>query len=315
MPILVMIALLLVVTILLCVADALLVSYGECKINVTKDDETCQLTVQGGNYLHVDLNENDISVSSSCGGKATCGYCKVRVLDGGGPILPTEELFMSRQEQKEGMRLACQVKVKNDIDIMIPDFLETVRGMVKNGTFDSKLKWRVKIAEQVPEMIKKGKLDLQVSDDETTLNAMIEEYRDPGGSIVPVLQEANVRYNHLPESFLRFVADNSDVPLSALFRLASFYNTFSLTPTGKYVITICTGTACHVKGAGRLVSMLEDELGIQKETTTPDMLFTLKTVRCIGCCGLAPVIKVGEDIKGAMNAAKTMKMVEEYKTS
>ena len=293
------------------VADRLLVSYGECRITVTHEDETREICVEGGSYLHTTLTDNGIPISSSCGGKATCGYCKVRVLSGGGPMLPTEEIFTSRQERAEGMRLACQVKVKDDIAIAIPDFLTTVRTMVENGTFDSKIRWTVKIDERTPEPVSKRELALKLSDDEdTSLCAIIEEHRDAGGSLVPVLQEVNRSYNYLPEYLLRHVSQRTDVPVSALFRLASFYNAFSLTPRGKYVITVCTGTACHVKGAGRIVEMLEEDLGIEKEGTTEDLLFTLKTVRCIGCCGLAPVLLAGEDIHGKVGRKKTLRLVE-----
>jgi NADH:ubiquinone oxidoreductase subunit E/ferredoxin len=281
---------------------------------VTEDGETREFSVKGGDYLHTCLSENGVKVSSSCGGKATCGYCKVRVLDGGGPILPTEEIFMSRQEKREGMRLACQVKVKEDLSLEIPDFLTTVRNMVKHHTFDTKITWRVKVDGNVPESPPGGKKKLAVkltSEDEHEICGIIEEYRDPSGSVVPIMQQINKKYNYLPEDFLRFVSDHEDVPLSILFRLASFYNAFSLEPRGKYTLTVCTGTACHVKGAGRLVEMLEDELGIRREETTQDQLFTLKTVRCVGCCGLAPVVVVGDQVHGAMNAKKTMKVVEE----
>ncbi len=310
-PVLIMDAILLVVTVLLAVAEKLLVSYGTCIATVTHDDEVREIEMEGGGYLHVALTENGIPVSSSCGGKATCGYCKVKVLEGGGPILPTEEIFMSRQEQLEGMRLACQVKIKSDITVEIPDFLTTVRGMVANGTFDDKLKWKVSIDGQAPQALDKDKLALQVSDDEShSLCAIIEEAAEPGGSILPVLQQMNKTFNYLPENYMRFVSEKTQVPLSSMFRLASFYNAFSLTPRGKYVMTVCTGTACHVKGAGRIVEMLEEELGIKQGGTTEDMLFTLKTVRCIGCCGLAPVLLVGADVHGKIGRKKTLKLVE-----
>ncbi len=184
-PVLVMNGILLTVAVLLAVADRLLVTYGECRIRVRHEDEERDFKVKGGGYLHSSLMENGIDISSSCGGKATCGYCKIKVLSGGGEILPTEEIFMSRKEKREGMRLACQVKIRNDLEIEIPDFLTTVRGMVENGTFDSKMRWRVKIDGRTPEAVNKRKLMLSISkDDRTTLDMMIEEHRDPGGSIV-----------------------------------------------------------------------------------------------------------------------------------
>ena len=124
-PVLIISAILLVITILLVIAEKFLVSYGECKITVRKDDEVQEFTVEGGSFLLTDLTSHNIDITSSCGGKATCGYCKVQVLNGGGSILPTEEIFMDRQEKNSGMRLACQVKVKEDMEILIPDYLTT----------------------------------------------------------------------------------------------------------------------------------------------------------------------------------------------
>ena len=144
-PILVMNGILVALTILLLIADKFLVSYGECKITVKHGDDKQEFTIQGGNSLLSALIENKFDISSSCAGRGTCGYCKVRVEQGGGPILPTEEIFMSRREQKDNMRLACQVKVKNDIDIVIPDYLVIVREMVINKKFNPEQKWLVTI--------------------------------------------------------------------------------------------------------------------------------------------------------------------------
>jgi Na+-transporting NADH:ubiquinone oxidoreductase subunit F len=145
MPILAMNLILLVITVLIIVADRLLVSYGKCKIKVTQGEQAREFEVQGGSPLLGLLTENGVSISSSCGGRGTCGYCKVRVLAGGGQILPTEELFMSRQEKAEGMRLACQVKVKNDLAIVIPDYLTVVRQMAVTKKFDPNKRWKVTI--------------------------------------------------------------------------------------------------------------------------------------------------------------------------
>ena len=101
--------------------------------------------MEGGSNLLTYLIDNGIEISSSCGGKGSCGYCKVRVVEGGGQILPTEEIYMSRQEKAEGMRLACQVKVKNDVVIAVPDFLTIIRQMAANKKFDTKKRWLVKI--------------------------------------------------------------------------------------------------------------------------------------------------------------------------
>ena len=145
-PILIMNVILLIITIILAIADKLLVSYGTCKITVDKEGEgSDNFTVEGGDTLLTYLTDKGIEINSSCGGKGSCGYCKCMVKEGGGMILPTEELFMSRQEKADGMRLACQVKVKEDMSILIPNFLTVIRQMVVNKKFDPNKRWLVKI--------------------------------------------------------------------------------------------------------------------------------------------------------------------------
>jgi len=129
---------------------------------------------------------------------------------------------------------------------------------------------------------------------------------------VPVLQEINATYNYLPENVLRYISEELVIPLSSIYRLATFYNAFSLKPRGRHVITVCLGTTCHVKGAPRIVDALERELGIKVGETTEDMNFTLETVNCVGCCGLAPVMTVGEDLYGKVTTAKVPGLIEQY---
>jgi NADH:ubiquinone oxidoreductase subunit E len=99
-----------------------------------------------------------------------------------------------------------------------------------------------------------------------------------------------------------------------VFRIATFYNAFSLEPRGKYQITICTGTACHVKGASDIVAAFEQELGVKSGETTEDMMFTLDAVRCIGCCGLAPVLTINEEVHGLMTTKKVPELMDKYRS-
>lgn len=145
LPLLVMNLILLTITVLLIIADRLLVNYGTCRLTVEKDGEENVIEVEGGQPLLSYLIESGYEINSSCGGRGTCGYCKVRVPEGGGEILPTEEIFMSRAEKTNHMRLACQCKVKNDIKIVIPNFLEIVREMVLHKKFDAKKRWLVTV--------------------------------------------------------------------------------------------------------------------------------------------------------------------------
>ncbi len=160
----------------------------------------------------------------------------------------------------------------------------------------------------------KDKIKISAKDMEI-MNKIIEEYKDSEGGLVPVLQRANDAYNYLPEPILKYTAEKLNIPLSVVCRVATFYNAFSFEPRGKHIITVCLGTACHVKGAGRVIQALEDRLEIKKGETTKDKLFTLEAVRCIGCCGLAPVLKVGEEIHGLMSKAKVPELVEMYKSA
>jgi len=145
MAVLIMNIILLVITVILAIADRLLVNYGTCTITVDEEGRKESFQVEGGDNLLTYLTDKGIEINSSCGGKGSCGYCKCVVKSGGGMILPTEELFMNRQEKEEGMRLACQVKVKEDMEIHIPDFLTVIRQMILGKKFDPNKRWLVKI--------------------------------------------------------------------------------------------------------------------------------------------------------------------------
>jgi len=160
----------------------------------------------------------------------------------------------------------------------------------------------------------KDKINISVKDLEI-MNRIIKEYKDTEGPLVPILQKANDTYNYLPEPVLRYTAEKLNMPLSVVCRIATFYNAFSLEPRGKHIITVCLGTACHVKGAGKVVAALESELGIKSGESTKDMLYTLETVRCFGCCGLAPVLRVGEEIHGHMSKTKVPELLGMYKNA
>jgi len=311
-PVAIIVAILLVITVLLSIADRLLVSYGECRIKVKKEEEEREFVVQGGQTLLSALIDNGMQIPAACGGRGTCGYCKVNVKSGGGQILPTEEIFIDKEEEAQGARLACQVKVKEDVELFVPDLLSTVKSMVRAETFDTRLKWQF-MRDDMPSEVPAGRAPKLDRRSKRVTHGIVENSRDVEGAIMPVLHEVNKSFNYLPEPVLRRLSDELDVPLSTVFQIATFYNAFSLKPRGKYVITICTGTACHVKGAADILAAFEQELGIQAGETTEDKFFSLEAVRCIGCCGLAPVLTVNEDVHGLMTRKKVPELLEQYK--
>ena len=135
---------------------------------------------------------------------------------------------------------------------------------------------------------------------EAQLFEIIEKRKNEPGAIMPVLQEAQNVYGYLPIDVQQMVADGLGVPLSEVFGVATFYSQFSLTPKGKYNISVCLGTACYVKGSGKILEELSKELGIEAEECTEDGKFSLTACRCIGACGLAPVITINDDVYGRL---------------
>lgn len=309
-PILIMNTILVVIAILLVIGEKFLVTYGECKIIVSQEGQKREILVLGGDSLLAGLTENKINISSSCGGKAICGYCKIRVLSGGGPILPTEEVFMSREEKLTSMRLACQVKVRNDIEIYIPDFLTIVKEIVKNHSYNPSLRWSFGVYDRftTPEKVK-IKLDKK---DKMKMDAMIEGYKDIQGALIPVLQKVNSTFNHLPEPILKYISEKLNIPLSTVYWASTFYNVFSLIPKGKNIVRVCLGTSCYVKGGKRILQTVEKKLGIKVGQNTKELKFSLETVNCLGCCGQSPVMSINDEIYGHLRQDMVYEILKRY---
>jgi NADH:ubiquinone oxidoreductase subunit E len=143
------------------------------------------------------------------------------------------------------------------------------------------------------------------------VDTILDKYTDQAGMVIGVLQDVQDEFNYLPKDALTYFSRKSEIPLSRLYGVARFYNTFSLKPRGKYIIRVCLGTACHLKGGGRIADALVHELGIEPGETTEDRLFTLERVNCLGTCALAPVVTINNKYHGKMTVAKMMKIVEE----
>lgn len=135
---------------------------------------------------------------------------------------------------------------------------------------------------------------------EAELKAWLEEHKTMPGAALPALQKAQEIYGYLPIEVQQMVAEALNVPLAEVYGISTFYSMFSLYPKGKYKISVCLGTACYVKGSGDIYNALQDKLGISGGECTPDGKFSLDACRCIGACGLAPVITINDDVYGRL---------------
>jgi len=135
-------------------------------------------------------------------------------------------------------------------------------------------------------------------------------YRD--SALIAILQDIQKRFNYLPQGLLRYIALRMEVPLTRVYGISTFYKAFSLKPRGKHLIDVCLGTACHVRGGMNILERLERELGIKNGETTYDEKFSLKSVRCVGCCGLAPVVVIDDEFHGKLNQEMIPKILGNY---
>jgi len=151
------------------------------------------------------------------------------------------------------------------------------------------------------------------NEQETQLLTVIENHRGEKGAIMPVLQEAQAIYGYLPIEVQSIIAREMDMPIEEIYGIVTFYAQFALTPKGKHNISVCLGTACYVKGAQEIIDILSKELGISAEECTADGKFSIEACRCIGACGLAPVMTVNEDVYGRLTAQEIPGILEKYK--
>ena len=145
------------------------------------------------------------------------------------------------------------------------------------------------------------------------LDTMIDkEFSTDKENLIMILQAIQRRYNYLPKPSLTYLSAKIGVPYSKIYEVATFYSTFSLEPRGRNIISICLGTACHVRGAERVRERLHDALNIADGQTTEDGRYTLESVRCIGCCSLGPVLKINEDMHGRIATDEVEKVLGQY---
>jgi len=139
-------------------------------------------------------------------------------------------------------------------------------------------------------------------------------YEGERGALIPLLQAAQDTYGYIPTPAIDQISEIVGIPAAEIYGVITFYSQFRLKPLGKYLIKICDGTACHVNGSERIAGIIEDELQIIGNDTTPDGLFTLQKVACLGCCSLSPVIMINDETYGRLTPKKVQQLLKEYKS-
>lgn len=151
------------------------------------------------------------------------------------------------------------------------------------------------------------------SEQVTQLNKIIDKHKGKPGGLIPVLEEAQVCLEYLPMSVQKKIAKDLNLPLSRVYGVVTFYSFFTMTPRGKHTVRVCLGTACYVRGGKAIAETLQKDLGINEGETTPDRMFTLETIRCLGACGLGPVVVVDEDVHGRIKPSKVKEILAQYR--
>jgi len=145
------------------------------------------------------------------------------------------------------------------------------------------------------------------------LNAIIEKHKGKPGGLIPVLEEAQIVLEYLPVSVQKKIARELNLPLSRVYGVVTFYSFFTMTPRGKHTVRVCLGTACYVRGGKAITETVQKEFGIEEGGTTADRMFTLETVRCLGACGLGPVLVVDDEVHGRIKPSKVKEILSQYK--
>ena len=147
---------------------------------------------------------------------------------------------------------------------------------------------------------------------EAKLLEVIAEYKGQKGALMPIMQAAQDIYGYLPYQVQKIIADETGIPIEKIYGVATFYAQFSMQPKGKYVVSVCLGTACYVKGSGNVLEEVEKVLGIKDGECTSDGKFSIETCRCVGACGLAPVMIVDGDVYGKMKPDMVEEILAKY---
>ncbi|MBL7224771.1 MAG: NAD(P)H-dependent oxidoreductase subunit E [Desulfobacteraceae bacterium] len=142
------------------------------------------------------------------------------------------------------------------------------------------------------------------------INAIIDRYSASREALLMIMQDISDIYNYMPPEVIPVLVEKIGVKESLIYSVATFYKTISLEPRGKYIVNVCTGTACHVRGASKIMDALAERLKIREGETSDDLLFTLEAVRCVGCCASGPVITVNQETHGGLDRSSAVKVIE-----
>ena len=142
---------------------------------------------------------------------------------------------------------------------------------------------------------------------------IVKEFKEMKGALIPALHEVQKLFGYLPEEALQVVSEEIEIPMSEIYGVATFYSQFALEPKGEHIIKVCLGTACYVKGAQDILDRFSSVLEVEVGKTTSDGKFTLEAARCLGACGLAPVLMVDDKVYGRLIPADVIRIIEEYK--
>jgi len=148
--------------------------------------------------------------------------------------------------------------------------------------------------------------------DQKRLRQIVDRYADQEGALIQLLLDIQKEFNWVPKEAVQQISETLDIPLSHIYRIASFYKSVSLRPRGKHIVNVCLGTACQVRDGPRVMDRIRDVLGVDAGETTPDMKFTLERVNCLGCCALGPVMVVDGEYHGKVMPAKAEEILKSY---
>ncbi len=154
--------------------------------------------------------------------------------------------------------------------------------------------------------------ELEFKEKMEKLDTIIKEHKNMQGGLMPVLHETQELFGYLPREAQQKISRDLKVPMAEIYGVATFYSRFTLEPKGEHTISVCLGTACYVQGVQKVYKRLQEELNVKPGETTPDNKFTLIDTRCIGCCGLAPVLTVGEDVYGKVKPEDVPGILAKY---